>query len=80
MPPRSSRAGDPAGSEEAGVAAENTERTLHAREREIVALTYLLAIVPLFGILIAGIVVENNTRLLTRNRKHFERIEGLDLV
>ena len=29
---------------------------LHPREREIVALTYLLAIVPLFGILAAAIV------------------------
>lgn len=30
--------------------------------------------------LIAGIVLEHGGRLLTRNRKHFERVEGLTLV
>jgi len=30
---------------------------IHPREREIVALTYLLAIVPLFGILFAAVVI-----------------------
>ena len=30
--------------------------------------------------LIAGIVLENNARLLTRNRKHFEKVAGLELV
>jgi uncharacterized Tic20 family protein len=32
------------------------ERGLHPREREIVALVYLLAIFPLFGLLAAGII------------------------
>ena len=30
--------------------------------------------------LIAGIALENGLPLLTRNRKHFERVEGLNLV
>lgn len=30
--------------------------------------------------LIAGIVLEHGGRLLTRNRRHFERVEGLPLV
>ncbi|MFC1530097.1 type II toxin-antitoxin system VapC family toxin, partial [Gemmatimonadota bacterium] len=30
--------------------------------------------------LIAGIVLENNARLLTRNRKHFGKVGGLELV
>ena len=30
--------------------------------------------------LIAGIAIENGLELLTRNRKHFERVEGLKLV
>lgn len=30
--------------------------------------------------LIAGIVLRNGGRLLTRNRKHFERVPGLELV
>ena len=38
------------------VAEENDARAIHPREREIVALTYVLAIVPLFGILVAAIV------------------------
>ena len=31
--------------------------TIHPRERVIIALTYLAAIVPLFGLLIAGIIL-----------------------
>lgn len=38
------------------MAQENDERTIHPREREIVALTYLVAVVPLFGILVAAII------------------------
>jgi tRNA(fMet)-specific endonuclease VapC len=30
--------------------------------------------------LIAGIVLEHGRRLLTRNKRHFERVEGLTLV
>jgi len=30
--------------------------------------------------LIAGIVLEHGGRLLTRNQRHFERVEGLPLV
>ena len=30
--------------------------------------------------LIAGVVLERDGRLLTRNRRHFERVEGLTLV
>ena len=30
--------------------------------------------------LIAGIVLDNGGKLLTRNRRHFEKVEGLDLV
>jgi len=38
------------------MAEEQRERVLHPREREIVALTYLLAMIPLFGILAAGVI------------------------
>jgi predicted nucleic acid-binding protein len=30
--------------------------------------------------LIAGIVLQNGGTLLTRNRRHFERVEGLRIV
>jgi tRNA(fMet)-specific endonuclease VapC len=30
--------------------------------------------------LIAGITLANNAQLFTRNKKHFERVGGLDLV
>jgi hypothetical protein len=39
-----------------GVGRPANERTIHPREREIVALTYFLAIFPFFGILVAAVV------------------------
>ncbi len=30
-------------------------------------------------VLIAGIVLSNNLKLISHNKNHFERIEGLDL-
>ena len=38
------------------MADEQLDRTIHPRDREMVALTYLLAIIPLFGILAAAVI------------------------
>jgi len=38
------------------MAEQELQQTIHPRDREIVALTYVLAAIPLFGILAAGVI------------------------